>query len=424
MHPTTRVLRVAILTLNYAPEPTGFAPHVTALAEQLAKDGHDVSVVTGFPFAPAWSRWEEYRGPFMRQETRHGVRVVRVTHFVPRQPGRAAQRILMEGTFAVAAAWPMMRRFPIRQRPDVIVYVGAQPALAWLARVFSSLWHRPYIVRISDIATQVATDVGILEPGLFSRLLRRVEFGSYRKASAAAVSWQAFGDALLAAGYPEHAIEVVPDSVDLAVANGNGLRFRARHGLDPEAFVVLYAGSLGRKQGLLEVVEAARLLSARCPELRWVLVGAGEMRGALAAAITAAGVAPVVHLLPLQPTSEMGDMYAAADVTLLSQSRGVRHSVIPSKLFMYMGAGRAVVAAVNAASQAAVLVREAGAGLVVDPEDAAGLAGAIVELRSDPARRRALGQAGRRHAARHFDRVTNLARLQAIVEGAAMRGSA
>ena len=42
---------VLVLTLNYAPEQTGFAPHVTALCEHLVKRGHVVTALTGFPFS-------------------------------------------------------------------------------------------------------------------------------------------------------------------------------------------------------------------------------------------------------------------------------------------------------------------------------------------------------------------------------------
>ena len=48
--------RLFIISINYAPEPTGFAPHAAALAAHLAGRGHDVSVFTGFPFAPDWRR--------------------------------------------------------------------------------------------------------------------------------------------------------------------------------------------------------------------------------------------------------------------------------------------------------------------------------------------------------------------------------
>src|SRR5712691_6327546 len=95
-----RVSQLLIVSLNYAPEPTGFAPHTAALAEHLAAEGHAVTVVTGFPYAPRWRRWPEYRGPFMRIGQQRGVRLVRLSHFIPRRPGSAVQRILMEGSFA------------------------------------------------------------------------------------------------------------------------------------------------------------------------------------------------------------------------------------------------------------------------------------------------------------------------------------
>ena len=40
---------------------------------RLAAAGHDVTVVTGFPFAPRWKRAAEYRGELVRRETVAGI---------------------------------------------------------------------------------------------------------------------------------------------------------------------------------------------------------------------------------------------------------------------------------------------------------------------------------------------------------------
>ena len=95
--------RFLILSINYSPEATGFAPHTTALAEFLVRTGHQVNVVTGFPFAPKWRRWPEYRAGFTQRESMNGVVVTRITHFIPRHPRRIAGRLLMEGSFALVA---------------------------------------------------------------------------------------------------------------------------------------------------------------------------------------------------------------------------------------------------------------------------------------------------------------------------------
>ena len=47
-------LRVLVLGLNYAPEPTGIAPYTSGLAEGLAARGHQVRVLTGLPHYPQW----------------------------------------------------------------------------------------------------------------------------------------------------------------------------------------------------------------------------------------------------------------------------------------------------------------------------------------------------------------------------------
>ena len=116
-------MQILLLSLNYAPEPTGFAPHTTALAEHLVAAGHDVTVVTGFPFAPRWKRSSEYRGELIRRETVAGVRIARVTHFIPRSPSRSVQRVFMEGTFALSAGLALLPCMIGRKRFDTVVYV-------------------------------------------------------------------------------------------------------------------------------------------------------------------------------------------------------------------------------------------------------------------------------------------------------------
>jgi len=102
-------------------------------------------------------------------------------------------------------------------------------------------------------------------------------------------------------------------------------------------------------------------------------------------------------------------------VLLLSQRADVRDSVAPSKLLTYMAAGRPVVAAAHPGSAAAHLVREAGCGVVVAPEDPEALAAALRGLRRDADRRRELGRAGRRFAEARFDRGRVLAHWESLL---------
>ena len=410
--------RLFIVSINYAPEPTGFAPHAAALAAHLAARGHEVSVFTGFPFAPEWRRREEDRGQLFRTERKDGATVYRLTHFIPRRPSSALQRILMEGTFSVAAL-PATIAAAIRAgRPDALLYIGAQPALAMLTRIIATLFRRPYFVNVNDLAARAALDVGIVAGPLY-RLLDTFEFAAYRAAAGASVLCRAFADALVEHGYPGDRIRLIRSPIDIEQIRpaARDDRFRAAHGLPADAFVVMHAGSMGKKQGLMNVVDAAAMTAGS--RLRWVFVGDGEDKAALVESVRRRGLEDIVRFVPFQRDEDMAAMFAAADVLLLNQLRAVKDTVIPSKLLTYMSAGRPAIAAVNASSQGAEILRDAEGGRIVAPEDPAALAEAARWFMAlAPEQLRAFGARNRAYAEVHFDQRKILAAHEHFMFGA------
>lgn len=406
---------ILVFSLNYFPEPTGFAPHVTAFCENLAASGKKITVLTGFPFAPRWERWPDYRGSFRAVEQREGVQIVRNTHFIPRAPRRLVERVLMESSFCTSALWAVVR---LRLRAKVLIYVGAQPSIAMLCRVLAALTGARYGVMINDLATGAARDVGIVGSAWVTRLLHRFEYSAYRAAAGAVVLCNGFKQALVAEGYAPEKIWIVRSPVDTKLikpAPAGGANFRLRHGLAPEDFVVLFAGSMGLKQGLENVIEAAGLLSMEDTRIKWVLVGDGERRGIIERKIRSMQLEGCVQLIPFQQEAEMSGMFSSADVLLLNQLSAVKDTVIPSKLLTYMAAGQPVIAAVNADSEGAELLREAGGGYAISPENPAALAAAVRDMKRNPERRIEMGRVNRAYAVDNFDQERIMQQLEEFV---------
>ena len=69
-----------------------------------------------------------------------------------------------------------------------------------------------------------------------------------------------------------------------------------------------------------------------------------------------------------------------------------------------MAAGLPVLAAVNADSQGAQLLRESGGGVIVEPENPAALIEGLKELMRDKKVRQEMGARNRTYAVEHFDR--------------------
>lgn len=396
-------MKILLLSINYSPEPTGFAPHVAAASAYFVLQGHTVTVLTGFPFAPYWKRWAPYRRKFIARETIDGAQVIRLTHFIPRRAGQMIQRLLMEGSFCLLAG--LVSVLYLNSPCDVIVYVGAQPSIAMLAKLLGWLSGVPYVVNINDLAAQAAADVEMVKLSWLQKILDRFEFSAYRGASGAMVLCESFKDALIAHDYPAERVRIIRSPVDLDLIRPlpEASAFRSEHNLSADDFVVLYSGSMGLKQGLTNVVEAARLLKDKCPSVKWILVGDGELMPALLKQIAEYDLAEIVRLLPLRPSGEMSAMFSSADLLLLNQLRNMKDTVIPSKLLTYMAAGQPVLAAVNESSEAATLVRNSRGGTIVTPEDPTALAIAVDQLQTDRTALQNMGRLNRQYAEKYFD---------------------
>jgi colanic acid biosynthesis glycosyl transferase WcaI len=276
-----------------------------------------------------------------------------------------------------------------------------------------------YGVMINDLATGAANDVGILKAGWVKQCLHQFEYSAYRKAAGAVVLCEGFKRALVAERYPADRIWIVRSPVDIHLIKpltaGGGTAFRHDCGLKPTDFVVLFAGSMGLKQGLENVVEAAQILSSENKQFKWLLVGDGETRIEIGRKIEQLFLADFIKLIPFQPEANMSDMFAAADILLLNQLSAVKDTVIPSKLLTYMSAGRPVLAAVNAASQGAELLLEAGGGRVIPPENPAALALAVKAMSTEPERLLKMGRANRAFAVDNFDQNKIMKQLENFV---------
>jgi glycosyltransferase involved in cell wall biosynthesis len=166
---------------------------------------------------------------------------------------------------------------------------------------------------------------------------------------------------------------------------------RARLGWSTDETIALHAGNMGVKQGLENVVEAARLADAFDSHVRFVLLGDGNRREALE--VAGEGISSLSFLKPLRD-KEYSEALRAADVLIVNERPELREMSVPSKLTSYFATGLPVVAATHSESATADEIRASRAGIVVDPLRPSALLRAVEQLASDLGESDRLGQAG------------------------------
>jgi colanic acid biosynthesis glycosyl transferase WcaI len=409
-------VRVHIIGINYWPEQTGIAVFSTGRAEYLAAKGHQVTMCTAVPYYPQWRVLEEYRGRGFRRESRAGVDIHRCPLYVPRRV-TTVRRMLHEASFVVAA----FLRSLCAPRPDVVVVVSPPLGLAVAAVLLSLWWRVPYLFDVEDLQPDTAVDLGMVRPGLFTRILYAVERLAYRHAAAVSTLTESMRERIIEKGVSPATVQrlglwVDPELLTLDVQQPDA-ELRRELGVG-DAFLVLHIGNMGVKQGLDVVIEAARS-APEDAEIRYVLVGDGAVRAALEARSRDLGLSNF-SIVPLMPRDRFLRLLATADVCLVTQQRSVADVVFPSKVLTLLASGKPVVAAVSPESAVARAITAAGAGIVVEPENPAALRDAIERLRDDLEMRRRMGARGREYSRRQWDRESTLQRLESTLERLAL----
>jgi glycosyltransferase involved in cell wall biosynthesis len=177
--------------------------------------------------------------------------------------------------------------------------------------------------------------------------------------------------------------------------------------------IVLHAGAISLRQGLENVVEAARYAADISPHLRFVLMGHGSQR----ARLEDLGVdLPNLSFVDGQPADRFPNVLAAADVLLVNERGSVENMSLPSKLTSYFMAGRPVVVAANPNGATAREAIRSGAAIVAPPEDPESLVTTITSLVRDSPMCDRLSTAGPSYAQEHLNAETALARATRFVE--------
>jgi glycosyltransferase involved in cell wall biosynthesis len=367
----------------------------------------DISVLTSHPHYPQWKISEGY-GDWLSKELISGVAVKRLRHYVPRQP-HGIRRLLSELSFGLRLCLTTWGK------PDQILAVSPALVSTGLAFLRAKITHRgvPRIVWIQDLYSR-----GLIETGQANRysakIITALEAWVLRNAQQVVVIHNQFANDLSKDfDISPSLVTTIKNWSHVGVSAGSNIdETRERLGWNKSDTIVLHTGNMGVKQGLTNVVSAAKIAQESGSKVRFILMGEGSERSHLTE--LAEGIRNIEIFAPVTE-EEYPAVLAAADLLLVNELPGLVSMALPSKISSYLGSGRPIIASINESGVTAQEITASGSGVLVPADSPEQLLHAVELLAADKLLMANLGKQGLKYREIELTADAAIAKFQSLL---------
>jgi len=392
-------VRILVIMLYWYPYEGPLMPIYGTVFKELIKKGHKITIVTSFPHYRQGrpETWAEYRGKLWE-----GATVIRSYVFAPVFKNGRASLVFRALNFLSFNITCLIGGLFFAGRQDLIFAPSSPPLTNGICGYIIGIFKRiPFIYNVQDIYPDMAIKLRVLHNKFIIRILRLIENLVYKKARKVLVLSGAMRRNLIEKKVNTDKIQIIPNFIDTnfikPIEKGN--HFSSNWALN-DKFVVMYAGNIGLPHGVEFVVESAELLR-EYKTIMFSFVSRGEYKDKIMRLCEDKGLNNVVFP-PQQPEHMVPQIWASADISLVTSLKGLSTDSVPSKTFAIMASGRPVIAMVDEGSEVWNMVEEANCGICVLPENPELLAMAILKLYENEEKRLYMGRNGRRYVDAHF----------------------
>jgi len=410
-------VKILYVSQYFPPEMGAPAARAAELAHHWSCAGHEVAVLTGFPNHPTGVVPAEWRRRLRRvtHTEKFGRVDVNRTWLWPLPNRKSHERMRNYASFCLSAG---IRGLGL-SRPDIIIATSPQLLVGlagwWLA--FSR--QIPFVFEVRDLWPESLAAVGIGSEGsLLHTVLAGIARFLYEESNHIVVVSPAFKERLIADWQvaPEK-ISVVENGVEtetFAPSPENTIRELRKHFNAVDKFIASYIGTMGNAHGLETLLNAADKLQLRNSKVLFLLIGEGAEKQRIRDLAKSRRLTNV-QFLDQQPRDQIPAFISVSDACLvLLRKTEVFKTVIPSKMLEFMSCARPIILGVD--GQARQIIDEAGAGMVIEPENPDALVGAIEKLQEDRELGHTMGRRGREYIQKNFARASTAQKYIEVLE--------
>lgn len=386
--------RVLLVTTNYWPEPTGIAVYTTDLAQSLLGSDFEVSVLTSLPHYPWWRVPSEFSHLTEGVSQHESVEVIRANHLIPPRMN-ALVRIKFE--FSLWRNLKRVSRRFVSKNFDAVISCIPTVAAGVVGKSITRRLGIPFGLIVQDLSGAGAKQSGLRGGPIISKVALAVEGSVLKAADSLVVVSPAMRDVVLGLGVESAKVSQITNYSARNIEVKRKELARAEFGWLSDEFIVIHTGNMGAKQGLENVIEAAKVLGSDT-KIKIYLVGHGNQEANLKK--SSEGLKNIV-IMDAVEDDQYSALLSAADLLLVNERGTQMEMSLPSKSASYLYSERPVLAAVPRGGATWKFLN--GIAELVEAGKPSLLARAIEDLSQDPEKRKRLASKGLEFARKNLD---------------------
>ncbi len=376
---------------------------VNDICFELAKEGHEVTVLTGLPNYPSGTVEKQYRWFQKRKEEINGVHVVR-SWLLGR--GKGSLRLTLNYlTFAISASLKTL--FSKRDFDLILVYQLSPVTMALPGILQKKLSGKPMIIYCHDLWPESIASAGFSPDSFLYRMLLFLSWWIYVNADLILTSSQLFEEYFRETLKISGAISHLPVYAEEVFEKIDAAR------TDKKTLDLVFAGNIGEMQSVDTIILAANELKDE-KNIFFHIIGDGSSLNKCRKLSAELGTSNIIFH-GRHPVTEMPRFYEMADAFLITLKKNkVISYTLPNKVQSYMAAGKPIIGAIDGETRE--VIDRANCGLCVPAEDYQKLADIIRQFAYNIDNALTLGRNARLYYDENFSKEKYMDRLNSLIQ--------
>lgn len=344
------------------------------LALDLGEYGAEVTVITGFPSRRISEEVKDYYLAHPVEQISPNVVVKRVGSRKG-EGGGLFDRMIKYAKLT----WTIYKE--AKKTPTDAYYLYSSPFfIGWMGCKLAKI--APTVYNAQDLFPDTLIKIkGYGEGNPMIKFFRKMERKVYKNNTRIITISEEMKRTIMAQECPADKIDVIynwADTETLHHVEREDNKLMDELNVPKDKFIVSYAGDIGLFQGWPVIVEAAKRVHAVKPDILFVIIGSGSYKAQLEKQVADEKL-DFIEIRPMQPASRCAEIYSIGDLELVSIEPGLSKMALPSKTFVIMSSGSAVLSLVDQTSDIAQLIKKLDMGYTLEHGDAEALKNVILE---------------------------------------------